>query len=63
MNDQIIIQRRFTIERDGLAFSDAIVLPEDEYNALTPEQIEAIKEERFQNWKTIVTTPSEEVVE
>ena len=63
MEDQIIIQRRFTIERDGLTFSDAIVLPEDEYNALTTEQIDAIKEERFTNWKTAITTPHEEVVE
>lgn len=58
-----IVHDKFKIDRDGLSFSDAIVLPEDEYNALTPEQIEAIKEERFQNWKAIVTAPQEEVVE
>jgi len=63
MEDQVIIQRKFKIERDGLSYSDAIVLPEAEYNALTPEQIETIKEERFENWKKIITTPNEEVVQ
>ena len=36
---------------------DAIVLPDD--SNLTDAEIEAIKEERWNNWITIITTPSE----
>jgi hypothetical protein len=38
-----------------LVFRDAIVMPEAEYNLLTPEQIAAIKQERYDNWYAIVT--------
>jgi hypothetical protein len=40
-------------------FSDAIHLPDD--HTLTEEQIESIKQERLNNWITIIETPSEEV--
>ena len=57
----------FTIIQNGYTYSDAIFV-EDE----TPEQIEAMKQARFDNWYKIITTPvdpnyveevSEEVVE
>lgn len=67
MTDQVIVQHRFTItEANGLSFTDAIVLPESEYQQLTPEQLEAIKQERFASWKkqiieaTVVTEPTAE---
>jgi hypothetical protein len=34
----------------GVVFRDAIMLTDAEYAALTPEQIEAIKDARFASW-------------
>jgi hypothetical protein len=57
----------FTITQNGYTYSDALFV-EDE----TPEQIEAMKQARFDNWYKIITTPvdpnyveevSEEVIE
>jgi hypothetical protein len=53
----------FTITQHGYTYSDAIFV-EDE----TPEQIEAMKQARFDNWYKIITTPVdpnyvEEVIE
>ena len=42
----------FTITQNGCTYSDAIFV-EDE----TPEQIEAMKQARFDNWYKIITTP------
>ena len=42
----------FTITQHGYTYSDAIFV-EDE----TPEQIEAMKQARFDNWYKIITTP------
>ncbi len=62
MEDSIWIQRRFTKVTDqGIEFKDAIILPEEEYNALSEFQIEVIKEERFDNWKESINNSSEEV--
>jgi len=57
MNDTIWIQHRFTIEQNGLTLSDALVLPQAEYEALTPQEIETRKTERFTNWKAIIDNP------
>lgn len=57
MDDQIFIQHRFTIEKDGQKLTDALVLPKDEYEKLTPEDIEKTKQERFDNWLYAVTHP------
>jgi hypothetical protein len=48
----------FEIVRDSLIFKDAIVLPDD--HALTAEQIEAMKQKRFDDWYAIVTAPAPE---
>jgi adenine/guanine phosphoribosyltransferase-like PRPP-binding protein len=52
---------KFEISQDGYTLKDAIVL--DDNHSLTDEQIEAMKQKRFDNWYAIVTAPSEEVVE
>lgn len=44
----------FTITQNGYTYSDALFV-EDE----TPEQIEAMKQARFDNWYKIITTPVE----
>lgn len=48
----------FEITKDGYTFRDAIVLPDD--HGLSEEQIEAIKQKRFDDWYAIVTAPQEE---
>ena len=45
----------FEITQDGHIFKDAIVLPSD--HGLSDEQIEAMKQKRFDDWYAIVTTP------
>jgi hypothetical protein len=55
--DQIFIQHRFTINEGSKQYKDAIVLPLSEYQQLSPEQIESKKNERFNSWKTISSTP------
>ena len=50
----------FEISKDGYTFKDAIVLPED--HGLTDDQIEAMKQKRFDDWYAIITAPNEEIV-
>ncbi len=70
MDDQIFIQHRFTITDPdtGYSFTDALVMPQGEYEALQEDDIESQKQERFDNWKEAIATPpaeesDEEVVE
>ena len=48
--EEVKVQIRFTIERDGRAFTDALYMPIEEYQNTPQETIEAMKEERFSNW-------------
>lgn len=50
----------FEISKDGYTFKDAIVLEDN--HGLSSEQIEAMKQKRFDDWYAIVTAPSEEEV-
>ena len=51
MDDQIYIQRWFQMTKDdGTIFSDVISMPQDEYNALTEDDIAALKQARFDAW-------------
>lgn len=52
------ISDSFQMGSDPYFFSDAIVLPPDQYNALTPDQIQSMKQQRYDNWYAIVTAPS-----
>lgn len=40
----------FERTHDGVPFRDSIHLSQVEFDALTPEQIDAIKEARFASW-------------
>ena len=51
MTDSLFIQRRFNIEKDGISLSDALIIPLEEYNTLTENQITTLKDERFTNHK------------
>ena len=61
MSDQIFIQHRFTIAHEGLTYSDAIVLPQDEYQKLDEAAIEQIKTGRLDSWKSLVEKRAKEV--
>jgi len=60
-SEQVFIQHRFTIERDGLTLQDALVMPMEDYEKLTPEDIEAQKEQRFANWSEQIKNPPPQV--
>lgn len=43
----------------GMVFRDALLLTDDELAALTPEQIEAMKDARFNSWLAAMTASEE----
>lgn len=49
MPDEIKIQVRFK-NQDG-SFSDALYFTESEYSALSAQQLEALKQQRIDNWQ------------
>jgi hypothetical protein len=53
-----MIRIEFEKMHGELVFRDAITLPDD--HALTNADIEAIKQERFDNWVAIITAPPPE---
>lgn len=53
-----MVKIEFEISQNGYTFRDAIVLPEN--HGMSDEQIDAIKQKRFDDWYAIVTAPSEE---
>lgn len=57
--DGIFIQDRFTMTDPVTKreFHDAIVLSQSEYNALTANQLTALKHQRFLAWLAVGTTP------
>lgn len=58
MPDQIKIQILFTRTTDsGLVYSDALLYTQDEYAALTPEEITAAEDARFQAWQDFIANP------
>jgi len=48
----------FSFDTQYGKFADAIVLPDD--HTLTDAEIEAMKQQRLDNWIAVLTTPSEE---
>ena len=36
-------------------YRDALYFTQENYNTVTPEQIEAMKQERFDNWLAVIT--------
>lgn len=49
----------FTMEKDGYVYSDSIVGDPDYINSLSDDEIEAIKNDRFNRWFAIITIPKE----
>ena len=44
----------------GITFRDALWFTQEEYDALTPENILTLQQERFDNWEAIVNSPPTE---
>lgn len=43
-------------------FRDAIVVTPEEYAKLTPEDIDAMEQKRYDDWLAIVNPPEDEIV-
>ena len=60
-----MIQHIFEFSKSGngdMTFRDALVMPQEAYDALTPEQITAMKQARFDNWLAVINAPPTEAV-
>jgi hypothetical protein len=56
-----MIKIDFTFDTEYGVYRDALYLEDN--HSFTEQKIEAIKQERVDNWIAIITAPSEEVVE
>jgi hypothetical protein len=54
-----MIKIDFVIEQNGERFADALHLEDN--HTFTDEQIESMKQARFDSWYTLINTPTEEV--
>jgi len=45
------------------SFTDALVMPPNQYNALTTDQIEAMKQERYDKWIAMIKEASAEIID
>jgi hypothetical protein len=54
-----MIKIDFVIEQNGERFADALHL--EDTHTFTDEEIEAMKQTRFDNWYIFINTPTEEV--
>lgn len=51
----------FEKEYNGMKYRDALILTEEQYNSMTEQDIENLKQERLDNWIAIITTPPEDI--
>jgi hypothetical protein len=51
----------FEIGTEPYILKDALVMRVSDYDALTPEEIAAMKQARYDNWYSIVTAPPVEM--
>ena len=54
-----LISFRFQMGEMPLVYNDALVMTQEAYDALTPEQIATIQKERYDRWYAIITAPPE----
>lgn len=54
-----LISFRFQMGEAPLLYSDALVMTQEAYDALTPEQITALQQERYDKWLAIINAPPE----
>jgi hypothetical protein len=53
------IADEFEIGEEPHVLRDALVMRPQDYEALTPEEIQAMKQRRYDNWIAIITAPQE----
>ena len=49
----------FEIGTEPFVLKDALVIMPADYEALTPDEIAAMKQARYDNWYAVVTAPQE----
>ena len=54
-----MIKIDFEITQNGYTYRDAIHLPDD--HTMSEAEIEAMKQQRFDNWYTVITTPVDNI--
>lgn len=58
-----MISFRFQMGEAPLNYSDALVMTQEAYDALTPEQINTLQQARYDNWIAIINAPPESELE
>jgi len=59
-----LVADEFEIGTEPYVLKDALVMRVSDYDSFTPEEIQAMKQARYDNWYAIVTAPPvEELVE
>jgi hypothetical protein len=54
-----LISFRFQMGEAPMLYSDALVMTQEAYDALTPEQITTLQQERYDRWLAIINAPPE----
>ena len=54
-----LISFRFQMGEAPLLYSDAFVMTQEAYDALTPEEIATMQQARYDNWLAIINAPPE----
>jgi hypothetical protein len=56
-----LVADEFEIGTEPYVLKDALVMRVSDYDALTPDEIAAMKQARYDNWYAIVTAPPVEM--
>ena len=51
----------FSFDSPYGVFGDSLCMPQEQYDALTADEIAAMKQARFDNWVAIIETPADPV--
>lgn len=56
-----MIKIDFEKEYNGLKYKDSLTLTEEQHSSMSEQDIENLKQERFDNWVAIITAPPEDI--
>jgi hypothetical protein len=59
---QLIVSDNFEIGEEPYVLKDALIMPQVEYDALTPDEIQALKQARYDSWIATINTPTDQTV-
>lgn len=48
----------FQMGKEPLIYGDAIVMPKEDYDLLTQEEIQTMKQQRYDNWIHMINNPA-----